>query len=742
MNQTYIGHSLLRVEGASKLTGKATYIDDINLPGLLHAITIRSPVSRGTLNKIIFDPKVNWDEFIIVTHKDIPGENFVAHIMNDQPCLVDKQINHLEEPIVLIAHEDKNQLFVAKNAIYFDITQQEPVLTIEDSLAKKQVIWGENNVIKECHIDKGDVDLAFQNAHKTLEKEYRTGAQEHLYLENNGIIATYCEKDGITVQGSIQCPYFVHHSLVEVFKLPEDKVRVVQTETGGAFGGKEDYPSIIGAHAALLAYKSKRPVKLVYDRHEDLAATTKRHPSRTRIKSAIDKNGKLLALDIEFILDGGAYSTMSPVVLSRGAIHSAGPYFCPNVKVRSYAVATNSPPYGAFRGFGAPQSFFALEKHIDDLAKESGLSPEEIRRNNFVADGLTSATSQVIKDGVDLNKLLDKAFKEIDYKSKRDTFTKENPNNHIKKGIGFSTFMHGSGFTGSGEKRMASVAAVEATNEGKIKILVSSVEMGQGKNTVLAQIVADTLNVDIDIVENEVPDTSKVPNTGPTVASRTTMVVGNLVHIACKDLKNKLHESGLLKKDYSTEDFQKACKNYIKEHGELKTYSKYKQPSYISWDENTHKGDAYSTFAWAVYVAEVSVNLITYEVKVDDFVAVQEIGRVVNPTLAEGQIEGGVAQGIGYALYENVILENGCMKNTQMTNYTVPSAKDLPRIRVFFDEVPAPDAPFGAKGIGELPMDGVAPAIANAIEQATGTSFTQIPILPEDIMDKLENSSE
>jgi CO/xanthine dehydrogenase Mo-binding subunit len=460
-------------------------------------------------------------------------------------------------------------------------------------------------------------------------------------------------------------------------------------------------------------------------------------------------------MEIDFVIDGGAYCTLSPVVLSRGTIHAAGPYFCPHVRIRSTAVATNLPPHGAFRGFGAPQSIFALERHLDKVARTLGLTEEEFRRRNFIREGETTATNQTIHEKVDLEGLLNRAFDLTDYHAKRERFAEQNakgvsaltravrtgtsalPASRIKKGIGFASFMHGAGFTGSGEVYLQSVVGAEATPEGRIRILAASTEIGQGTNTIFAQIAAEALGLDYDLFEVAQPDTANVPNSGPTVASRTCMIVGKLVESAVLGLKQTLVGSGLLTDQFTQAEFQQACGDYIKKFGGLKSFSKYQPPPNIFWDDEKYQGDAYGAFAWAVYVAEISYDPLTFEVHVDDFVAIQEVGRVINPVLAAGQIEGGVAQAIGMTLYENVVWENGRMKNGQMTNYIMPTAADIPPIRVFFEENPYAYGPAGAKGIGELPMDGPAPAILSAIENATGASFSQIPLMPEGLMEGL-----
>jgi CO/xanthine dehydrogenase Mo-binding subunit len=728
-----VGTSVPRMEGRDKVTGHARYIDDMSLPGMLYGSTVRSRIPRGKIKQITFGPGLNWNEFVIVSAKDIPGKNCIALIEDDQPCLADGVVNHPEEPILLLAHPDRHLLPRAVEAVSIEYDPLPAIFTIKESEARQQIIWGEDNIFKTYLIEKGEVDSVWQNADHIVEAEYTTGAQEQLYIENNGMIASFDARQGLTVWGSLQCPYYVHKALLKLFDLPADRVRVVQMETGGAFGGKEEYPSIIAAHAALLAMKSGKPVKIIYDRLEDMAATTKRHPSRTRLRTAVSKDGHILGGEIDFTIDGGAYKTLSPVVLSRGAIHSGGPYYWPAVRIRAKAVATNAPPHGAFRGFGAPQSLFALERHMDRIAQVVGLSPVEIRRRNFLKPGQTTTTGQTINEQIDLSHLLDRALELSDYHAKKQNFAQENQQAPRKKGIGIASFLHGAGFTGSGERFLGSVVGVEACGNGTLRILVSSTEFGQGTNTVLCQIVAEALNLRYEDVSIAQPDTHEVPNSGPTVASRTVMVVGKLVQSAAIGIKNTLVASGMLPDSYAPEAFRAACRAYVTRHGEFRSLAQYEQPGEIVWDEEKYRGSAYAAFAWAVYVAEVTVDLTTYSVSVDDFVALQEIGKVLHPVLAKGQIIGGVAQGIGFALYEKVIWQQGRMQNGQMTNYIMPTSADLPPIRVYFEELGNVHGAFGAKGIGELPMDGPAPAIINAVEDALHVSFHSIPLLPEDI---------
>jgi len=760
-----LGASPLRKEGRAKVLGAAKYTDDISLPGMWFGATVRSTIARGTIRSITFAPEIDWSEFAIVRASDIPGENTIVHLTKDHPCLADKAVNHPDEPILLLAHPDKTALIAAVRGVHIEYDELPGIFTIEESEAAveafngpahddSRIIWpgsdmgGTANCFKQYLMYSGDaketedgIAAAFEAADFIVEAEYQTGAQEQLYIENNGVIAE-CNRDAtgnitdVFVQGSMQCPYYLVHALTLVFNLPEEKCRVLQVETGGAFGGKEDFPSVIGSHAALLAMKCGHPVKITYDRAEDMAATTKRHPSRTRHRTAVSKDGKLLAGTIEVAIDGGAYATLSPVVLSRATIHAPGPYKWPYMRVRAKAMATNIPPHGAVRGFGAPQSLFGLERHMDKIAKTIGLTPEEFRRRNFLATGDCTVTGQPLVEPVDMQHLLTRALNEAGYHEKLARFAESNKTSSIKRGVGFAAFMHGTGFTGSGERRLNSLVHLDILDDGRPQILVSSTEFGQGTNTILCQVAAQTLALPYEEITIAPVDTSVVPNSGPTVASRTAMIVGKLVERASIQMLTRLRDEKLLPPDHTPEEFKAATLAYRTKHGSVLSSVRYEPPAKIFWDDDLYRGDAYPGYAWAVYVAEVAVDMNTYMATCTRFDALQEVGLVMHPVLAKGQIEGGVAQGIGYALYEKCMWKDGHMMNNQMTNYIMPTSADLPPIHVHFEEVPSIHGPGGAKGIGELPMDGPAPAILNAIENATGVAFNTIPLLPEDIFER------
>jgi CO/xanthine dehydrogenase Mo-binding subunit len=693
-----VGTSVPRKDAREKVSGAARYVDDLTFPGMLHARTIRSTIPRGRIRDIRF--AFDRGGFTIADHRDIPGRNVVALIEDDQPLLAARDIRHIAEPILLLAHADIDTLRRAQVEIDYD--REEPEFDPHRS----------KHLLKALSIGKGDVDSALERADVVVEGEYRTGHQEQLYIEPNGVIAV--PDDGvITVYGSLQCPFYVHKALRIALGVPDERVRVVQTETGGGFGGKEEYPSVIAAHAAILALKSKRPVKLVYDRLEDMLATTKRHPSIIRHRTGVTADGKLVAMDIDVLMDGGAYVTLSPVVLSRGAIHATGPYRCDHVRVHARAVGTNTPPNGAFRGFGAPQTQFAVEVHMERVAEALSMDPVRLRELNALRPGDTTATGQRMEADCTAVAVLRQAVERSDFHAKRARYAGTN------RGIGLSLFFHGAGFTGSGEVKLASRASL-CTSANGVRILVGSAEIGQGTRTMHAQIVADTLGIPYEDVDTGLPDTASVPDSGPTVASRTCMVVGGILQRCAVELRERIGDL------HPAEHFRK--------HGTTTVTKEFEPPHGIRWNDDTYRGDAYATYAWACDVVEVEMDRATYEIRPIHVTAVQDIGKAIHPTLVAGQIEGGTAQGLGYALLEEVVMRDGGMANSQMTNYIVPTTLDTPPMDVVIVETPSHHGPFGAKGVGEMPIDGPAPAVVNAIRHL-GLDVRHIPATPERIQE-------
>jgi CO/xanthine dehydrogenase Mo-binding subunit len=722
-----LGKSVPRIDGPAKAAGSAIYIDDIVLPGMLHGATVRSDVARGRLLGVDLDPAFDWTGITVVTAEDVPV-NAVPVIETDQPVLAKDEIRHAYEPVALLACEDRLRLEKALRHVTLRVEPLPPVLTIDDALAAREVIRPPDNVFKRYLITKGRGEAAVEACEVVVRGTYESGAQEHVYIEPNGMIA-YWDEEGAHVDGSLQCPYYVQKGIKGVFGLSDDGVDVTQAVTGGGFGGKEEYPTLVALHALLLAKKAGRPVKLVYGRQEDVEASTKRHPSRVEIATGCDRDGTLRSVSIRILFDGGAYVTLTPVVLSRGALHACGAYRWEDVTVEAIAVATNTPPNGAFRGFGAPQTVWAIERHLDRVARTLAIDPMELRRKNLLRLGDTTATGQVLKESVGVQECVEKAMAASGFVEKRA----RGPvvTGRVARGIGAAVFLHGAGFTGSGEKYLKGKVAVDLLPNGRAVVRTASTDIGQGTETVFRQIVGDALGLPIDAVDFAVPSTRKVPDSGPTVASRTVMVVGSIVERAARELVARVAEEA------RTQALSRAAawERLAADPARATALVQYEPPPGVVWDDAKYSGDAYPAYGWACDVAEVEVDLDTFETKVTGFWAAVDVGRVINPILCAGQVEGGTLQAIGWALTEKLVTRDGKILNPRMTNYIVPTSLDAPPFTTILVEAPYSRGPGGAKGVGELPMDGGAPAVAAAIEHATGLVLDRIPMLPEDLFE-------
>ncbi len=709
-----VGTRLARPDGPGKVAGTTRYVADLQLAGEWIGGTVRADVARGRLEGFERADGFDFGRVVVVGPQDVPGANVIAMLAEDQPALASREIEHFGEPLLLVAAPDETTLQAALAALRPRITPLEPVLDPRHS----------TKVFKEIRIDKGDVERALACATRTFEGEYETASQEQLYIEPQGVVALPPDESGcITVHGSLQCPYYVQKTLVRALGLPPEKVRVVQEATGGGFGGKEDYPSILATHAALLARKAGRPVRMIYDRHEDLAFTPKRHPGRVRIRSGVDGEGRLVALDIDVLFDGGAYTTLSPVVLSRGCIHAAGPYRCDNVRIHGRAVATNHVPYGAFRGFGAPQTCFAIERHLDALAAALGLHPFELRRRNALRLGDRTATGQLLKESVGAQAVLESLARLTRFDAHPWRATQES---RTRRGLGMSFFFHGAGFTGAGETLLQARVALELDGDGRALVRSASTEFGQGTQALFQAIAAEALGCDAQDVLVVQPDTQVVPNSGPTVASRTCMVVGGVLARAGRELAARLCGSG---------PFRERARAFVRAGGDARVEATYQTPAGLEWDDVHYRGDAYPAYGWAADVAEVEVDLDTFDVRVVRFWSAVDCGTAIQPQLVVGQFEGGSLQAIGFAQLEVVTTRDGRFQQDRMATCIIPTALDAPDFTTELVEVPFSGGPFGAKGVGEMPMDGGAPAVLSAIEDALGLHVTRLPATPEHLLE-------
>ena len=709
MSMRFVGARLARPDGPAKVTGRARYVADTPVAGAWLGGTVRSPLARGTLAGFDFDPDFDFTRCTLAGPTDVPGANVVAMLAEDMPLLAEREVEHVGEALLLVAAPDDATLRAALAAIRPRIVPRTPVLDPRDS----------QRVFKRIEIRKGDACSTLARAELVIEGEYETASQEQMYIEPQGMVAYPPDADGtLVVRGSMQCPYYVQKALGRALALPPERVRVVQEATGGGFGGKEDYPSVLACHAALLALRAGRPVSMLYDRHEDLIATHKRHPSRVRHRTAVDRDGRLLAMEIEVLLDGGAYTTLSPVVLSRGCIHAAGPYRCDHVLIQGRAVATNHVPYGAFRGFGAPQTCFAIERHMDRIARELGIHPFELRRRNLLREGDTTATGQVLRESVGSEAVMQRIAELTGFD--RHVWCAPRAG-RVRRGVGLSFFFHGAGFTGAGETLLQGKVALELDSEGRALVRAASTEFGQGTETLFRAIAAEALGCEADDVLVAQPDTHAVPNSGPTVASRTCMVVGGVLARACRELRARLGAG----------EFRSRARAFLARGGDGRIEARYEPPSTLEWNEETYTGDAYPAYGWAADVAEVEVDLDTFEVRVTRFTSAVDCGTAIQPQMVVGQFEGGSLQAVGFAHLEVVTTRDGRCLQDRMATSIIPTTLDAPEFRTELVPVPFSRGPFGAKGVGEMPMDGGAPAVLSAIEDALGLHVRSVPATAE-----------
>lgn len=697
-----IAKSVVKVDHNEKMCGKAVYIADMQVEDALAAGILRSTKPHARILDITL-PFME-DGYTVVDHRDIPGINLLKVVTSEQPIFAADTVTYIGQPILLIAGPDENKVASYINQIQVEYEELDAVLTIDQA----------TEVINEYSYHQGDVEAAFREAAEIFTETYTSGYQEQAYIETNGAIGFY-DGDVVTVYGSIQCPYYVHGAVVQAFGLPEDKVRIVQATTGGGFGGKEDYPSLIGCHVALAAYKTGKPVRMIHKRREDMTVTTKRHPSRITISTAISKQGDIIGIKVDTTLDAGAYDGVTTVVLQRSLICAVGVYKIPNLSVLGRAVVTNTVPTGAFRGFGAPQSFFAIETHMTHLANKLNVEPLEFKKRYLVKQGDITPTGGKFHDPIVLKDMIAKAEEMSAYPQKHLKY--QNQTGRYRRGVGISLFLHGCGFTGSVERDyIKSKVRLLKHEDDTVEILASNTDMGQGVKTTFSKIVAHALELPLEQVIFTNPDTSRVPNSGPTVASRSIMVVGRLLEKAAIRLK----------KEWKSGEQQTIEENYA-------------HPDLIPWDLGTFSGDAYPTFAWGVNVVEVEVDTLLATTKVLGVWGVFDVGTPIDKTVMQGQMEGGMLQGIGYASIEKMESVNGMVRQNSLTDYIIPTAMDTVHFETAMLDNPYHNGPSGAKGAGELTLVGAAPAYVSAVENATGVKAYHIPLTPEKLMEALND---
>ncbi|MCX7919690.1 MAG: xanthine dehydrogenase family protein molybdopterin-binding subunit [bacterium] len=761
----YIGKSPIRIDARDKVTGAAHYIADLNFPNQLYGKMVLAGLPHAMINRIDTSQAEKLPGVVaVLTAKHIPGKNQVGVVIADQPLLAERKVRYSGDCVALIAAESKSLADQASRLIHIEYQELpgifSPLEGIKPTAAK---IHDSGNLLTHYRIRKGNIEKGFNEADIVVEQTLETGHQEHLYLETLGAIAVPQSNGEMTIYGSLQCPFYVQKAVATALGIGLNYVRVIQTVTGGGFGGKEDVPSEICARAAVLAQATNRPVKLILDREEDIITTSKRHPAILHYKYGAKKNGKLTAAEIEIYSDIGAYATLSTIVLYRMTVHAPGPYIIPNVNVDTYGIYTNHPPCGALRGFGTPQANFGSELTMDLLAEKLGIDPITLRLRNALTVGSRTATNQLLKESVGLKETLRKAKQAANWtkKTKQTARVKNILRNQDSirprklYGIGCATMYYGVSLGAKGWSLDAAGAHLQLLADGTVSVAIGNTEMGQGAETVLAQITAESLGVSLDSVRVMPVDTSYVPDSGPTVASRTTVLSGNAIVNAANQLKQNLIPIAarlLATKKLNEIMFQNGYV-FLKRNPQKKVpFSMVAQEAFrrnvcmfaigwyhapeVKWDTATGLGDAYYVYSYGTQIAEVEVDTLTGKVNVLTITAAHDVGKAINPTQIEQQVEGGVVQGIGYALYEKFLIQNGTILTDTCATYTIPTALDTPaNIKTIIVESESKEGPFGAKGVGEPPIIPTAAAIANAVSNALGKRITRIPITPEAILD-------
>jgi len=746
-----VGTSPPRLDGPGKAAGAARYIDDINPAGCLVAYVVTSPHAHARLKKVdVTEARRVPGVHAVLTAKDLPGKNQIGVVKEDQPLLATDRLRWHGDRVALIAADTRAAAEAAAALVKIEATPLPGVFDPVDSLVDgAPQIHEDGNLAAKMVVRKGDLAKALRQADVIIERSYSTGHQEHAYLETNGIIAEQQSDGSMLLRGSMQCPFYVQRIVARLLGLPHAKVRALQTTTGGAFGGKEDYPSEPASCAAVLALATGRPVKLVYRRDEDIRWSTKRHATTIEHMLMAKKDGTLLGVKAEIYVDAGAYLGLSAIVAERANASAGGPYVIPHVEVDTYTAYTNNPFGGAFRGFGAPQVGFALESQMDLLAEELGRDPTDLRLQNAQQLGSKTPTNETLKDKPWAIETMEMARDRSRWQTRRKEYDKHNATDPwVRRGMGMGALSYGCCLHAGGQHLDGSAAQVQVHPDASVSIAIGGTEIGQGAFMAMAQIAAETLGLAIERIQVCDTDTARVPDSGPTVASRTTIMSGNAVLDACRQIHERLvkvaaKQIGVpvrtieitgdhvyVDKRRSTLSGAQLVQLCFTQKVNLTAAGWYAPPP-KKWDRATGTGQGYSVYCYGAMVAEVSVDTVTGLVTVDKMTAVHDVGQAIFRAGIEGQIHGGIVQGLGYATMEDLVLRDGEILNAGFTDYLLPTALDIPEIDIALIEEPYAAGPYGAKGIGEPSLIPVAPAIANAVAHALGVRTFHVPLTPE-----------
>lgn len=739
-----VGHTHARPDAVEKVRGTANFADDYTFPEMLHGLTLRAGVPHGIVTRIdVEKARELAGVAAVLTAEDIPGEHNHGVVYKDWPTLIGigERVRYVGDALALVAAETKEIAERALRLIEFEIEElpaiADPVSAREPDAPK---LHDKGNQLKHIKVRKGDLEKGLSASEIVLEDTYHTATTEHAFLEPECSIARFTEEGRLEVYVGSQIPYADREQIAAVLGMPQAQVRVVGTLVGGGFGGKEDIAGQI--HAALLTQATKRPVKVLYDRHESLLVHPKRHATQIRIRLGAKSDGTLLAAESELYGDTGAYASLGDKVMTRATTHSAGPYIVDNVRADCYAMYTNNPPSGAFRGFGVTQSAFAVESAMDELAHQLGIDPLELRRRNALKVGSITNTGQELRESVGLPECIERLDEEIRKRSDdRDPFTPQpvEGQSHRVRSWGAALAYKNTGLGGGAPDKSA--AEVELYEDGTAEVRTSAAEIGQGLVAVAQMIAAEELALPIDRVRVLLSDTDLTPDGGPTTASRQTYVTGNAVRFAARTVRDAM--TATLAEKYDTPPGQIRYVEGLAQvngHqvpvgeavGAMKAEGRDPRATYEYWAPETQPladaGDMHFAFSFAAQGAEVEVDRRTGEVFVRTVIAINDVGRVINPLGLLGQIEGGVMMGLGNALTEQFILEQGRVISDRLARYRMPSIEHTPEIISIPLEHPTADGPYGAKGIGEISSIPTTPAITNGIFHAVGVRVKQLPV--------------
>ncbi len=751
-----VGTVVPRADAIDKVTGKALYTDDLSFPGMLHARVKRALVPSGLVRSVdVSRARALPGVAAVLVSPDIPGEHNHGVIVQDWPVLVGvgERVRTVGDALALVAADTRE---TAGRALDLIDVRIDPLPVVTDPVAALQsdspAIHPNGNLLKHIQVRRGDAERGFAEAEAVIDHTFHTPTYDHAFMEPECSIARPTPDGRMEVYVGSQIPYEDRTQVASALGVPEARVRVIGQLIGGGFGGKEDIAGQI--HAALLAAATGRPVKLLFDRQESLIVHPKRHATQIRVRLGAKRDGKLTACETFLYGDTGAYASLGEIVMTRATTHSSGPYEVPNVKADCFAVYTNNPPAGAFRGFGVLQSAFAVESAMDMLAEKLHVDPVDLRRINALRTGSVTNTGQVLRESVGLRECIDRVQAEMIRLGGAEPFAAKEVLGmpHLRRAWGIAVAYKNTGLGGGAQDRATS--EVELFSDGSFEVRCSSAELGQGLPTVLQLIAAEELGTEPEGVRVLLSDTDLTPDGGPTTASRQTYVTGNSVRKSAAALRAMMtgelsaryaagaaeisFSQGIARLKDRTFTFREVAELMTSSGRPLRVSATYSAPATQPLGE---EGDMHVAFSFAAQAAEVEVNTRTGEVRVTRLVAANDVGAVINPLGLRAQIEGGAIMGIGHALTERFIVEGGKVVTDRLARYRMPSITHVPEIVSIAVEHPVSTGPFGAKGAGEIVAVPTAPAITNAIYNAVGVRVDSLPVDQEAVLAGIRDRS-